>query len=499
MLQAAWEALQIVLSWPNVLYPIGGTLLSMAFAFVPGLSGVTLMALAIPWTFQWDPLHVMLFFGALVGGATFMGSVTAILFNIPGTAPNAATTLDGYPMALNGEARTAIACSAAASALGSTVGIVLLIALVPLLRPLILAVGPLELLLLATWGLATIAIVSRRSVLKGLIAAGMGLAIGFVGVDPRTAEDRYTFGIEFLRDGVPLVPAFLGLFALAEMIDLFVSGRRTIAGDGVDGRLGGSVKEGLLAVFRYPGVFLRSSLLGMSIGTIPGIGGTVAGFVAYGDAARRHPEGRFGSGDVRGVLASEAANDAKDGGALVPMLAFGVPGSEGTALLLTALALHGITPGRELIENQLSLAFVLIWSLFLANWLTSIIGLLVSPQLARFTVVPAQKLVPVITVILVLAAIAYRGSFEDLVVTVAFGVVGYAMKANGWPRVSFVIALVLATLFETNLYLTARLLELGRLEPLQRPVALGLFALMVFTFGMPWVRSLSARVRGVGP
>jgi putative tricarboxylic transport membrane protein len=180
------------------------------------------------------------------------------------------------------------------------------------------------------------------------------------------------------------------------------------------------------------------------------------------------------------------------------MLAFGVPGSEGTALLLTALVLHGVTPGRELIENQLPLVFVLIWSLFLSNWLTSIIGLAIAPQLARFTVVPAQTLVPVITVVLILAAIAYRGSFEDLVVTAAFGVAGYAMKANGWPRVSFVIALVLASLFETNLFLTARLLELGRLEPLERPVALGLVALMVFTFGRPWVRSLGARVKGVG-
>jgi putative tricarboxylic transport membrane protein len=359
--------------------------------------------------------------------------------------------------------------------------------------------GPLEFLLLAVWGLATIAVVTRGTVLKGLIAAGFGLALGFAGLDPRTAETRFTFALDYLSDGVPLVPAFLGLFALAEMIALFVSGRRTIAPDTVGAGLEGSVKEGLLAVFRYPGVFLRGSVIGTVIGMIPGLGGTVAGFVAYGDAARRDAEGRFGTGDIRGVLAPEAAIDAKDGGALVPMLAFGIPGSEGTALLLTVLLLHGITPGAALLETQLTLAFVLIWSLFVSNWLTSIIGLAVSPQLARLTVVPAQKLVPVILVVLVLAALTYRGSFDDLLLALGFGLIGYAMKTYGWPRVSFVIALVLAALFENNLHLTMRLLELGRLEPLERPVAVVLFALLVLTIGVPLVRWTRARAAGAGP
>ncbi len=488
MLEAAWQGLQIVLSWPNILYPVGGTLFAMVFAFLPGITGVTLMALAIPWTFAWDPLPTVLLFGALVGGSTFMGSVTAILFNIPGTAPNAATMLDGYPMARQGQARTAIACSAGASALGSTVGVVLLVALIPVLSGLLLAVGPAELLVLSLWGLSTIAFVNRRSSLKGLIAAGLGLSVGFVGLDPRTAEPRYTFGVEYLSEGVPIVPAFLGLFALAEMMDLFVSGRRTISGDEAGTSLGGGVKEGLLTVVRHPRVFLRSSILGMVIGTIPGVGGTVSGFIAYGETAREDPKGEFGRGDVRGVLAPEAANDAKDGGSLLPVLAFGIPGSEGTVLLLAALTLHGITPGRELLEGQLPLVFVLVWSLFLSNWLTSIVGLAASRQFARFTVVPAQILVPVITVLVIIAAMAARGSPGDLLLTVGFGVAGYGMKVHGWPRVSFVIALVLASLFETNLILTLRLLELGRLDLFERPVFLVLFLLLCLTLAWPFVR-----------
>ncbi len=487
MLESAWRALLIVLSWPNILYPVGGTLVAMVFSFIPGVGGVTLMALAIPWTFSWDPLATVLLFGALIGGGTFMGSITAILFNIPGTAPNAATMLDGHPMALRGEARTAIACSATASALGSSVGIVLLVALIPVVRSVLLAIGPAELLLLAVWGLATVALVSRRSLLKGLIAAGLGLAMGFVGLDPATAEPRYTFGIDQLRDGMPLIPVFLGLFALSEMIDLYVGGRRTIAPEGGGLSLAGSTWEGCVAVVRHAGLFLRSSVLGTIVGVIPGIGGTVASFVAYGHAVQSTPDGHFGEGDIRGVMAPEAANDAKDGGSLLPVLAFGIPGSEGTVLLLAALTIHGITPGRELLETQLTLVFVLIWSLFLSNWITSVLGLSVSGVFARLTLVPAQVLVPMITILVALAALAYRASFADLMITIGFGVFGWALKVRGWPRVAFVIAFVLASLFETNLLLTLRLVHLGRLHLLHRPILLGLLALLVLTFAWPLV------------
>jgi putative tricarboxylic transport membrane protein len=184
--QAAIDGLALVFSWPNILYPLGGSLLAMLFAAIPGISGVTLMALAIPLT-----------------------------LNIPGTAPNAATIMDGYPMARQGEAKTAIGCSAAASALGSTFGIVLLILMIPIMKTIILAVGPPEMLMLAVWGLTTIAAVSRGSMIKGLAAAGLGLMLAFVGVDPRTAEARYTFDWVYLRDGLSIVPVLLGVFPAA--------------------------------------------------------------------------------------------------------------------------------------------------------------------------------------------------------------------------------------------------------------------------------------------
>jgi TctA family transporter len=495
ILSSAWEGLLIVLAWPNIVYPIVGTLLAMVFAFLPGIGGTTLMALVIPWTFSWDPLATVLLFGALVGSGTFMGSVTSILFNIPGSAPNAATMLDGYPMAQRGEAEAAIACSATASALGSTIGIGILILLIPVLQSVLTAFGPPEFLVLAVWGLITIAVVSRGAMMRGLITAGLGLMLGFVGLDPRTGEQRFTMGFESLLDGVPVIPLFLGFFGLAEMMDLYMSGRQQISGAPAKTTSGDSRWAGVRAVLRNPGLLLSSSAIGTGIGMIPGIGGTVASFVAYGHAAQAHPDGRFGEGDVRGVLAPEAANDAKDGGSLLPVLAFGIPGSTGTVMLLTALTIHGIVPGPELLVNDLTLVFVLIWSLFVSNWLTSIVGLAGARRFARLTLVPTQVLIPFITLLVVLAAVAYRGSMADLLLTAVFGVVGYGFKTYGWPRVSFVIAFVLAGLFETNFHLTLQLRDLGRLDIWGRPVLLLLTGLLAATVCWPLVRRRFLRPR----
>lgn len=491
VLEAAWQGFALVFAWPNILYPVAGTLAAMVIALVPGLSGATLMALAIPITFEWDPLHVMLLFGALLGGATFMGSVTAILLGIPGTAPNAATLIDGQPMARRGEAKTALAASAAASALGSTFGIIVLIALIPAVTAIIPMIGPPEYLLLAVWGLLAIGTIIRGSVAKGLAAAGLGLMASFIGFDPRTAELRYTFGSLYLQDGLSIVPVFLGVFALAEVTDLMASGRVTVSGRTSVDELKGSVTDGIRAVFRSSRLFLRSSAIGTVVGMIPGLGGTVAAFVAYGEAVRTGGEGRFGDGDVRGVIAPEAANDAKDGGSLLPTLALGIPASAGSAVLLGVMALHGIRPGQELMTDGLPLAFVLIWSLFLSNWLTSVAGLSVVRPLARVTVVRTARLVPVVLVFATAGAFAWRGRVADVWLAYAFGGLGYLMKKHGWPRIAFVMALVLGPLFETNLRLSVSLQQLGRINAWTRPSVLLLLALILLTTVPTWARQRS--------
>jgi len=493
--QAAWEGLQLVVAWPNILYPVAGTLLAMIVSALPGISGVTLMALAIPFTVGWGRLEVMLLFGAFVGGATFMGSVTAILMNIPGKNSNAATTLDGYPMARRGHAKTAIGCSATASALGSSFGVLVLVFLIPVMRQAILHLGPAEFLMLVIWGLTTIAMLTRGSFVKGLAMAGVGFLVSFVGLDPRTAEVRFAFTSLYLRDGVPLIPVLLGIFAVTEMADLVISGRRTISGRGRVEELAGSLREGCLSVFKNAGLFLRSSIIGVVVGMIPGIGGTAASFVAYGHAAQTAGKdaGNFGKGDIRGVLAPEAANDAKDAGALIPTLAFGIPGGTGTAMLLAVLTLHGITPGRELMTTHLNLVFVLVWSLFLSNWMTSLLGLGGINLMTRVTVVRTGLLAPVIVALVAIGAFAFRGRIEDVLVAFLFGVAGYYLKKHGWPRVPFVIALVLGPFFESYVHITVRLHELGRIDFWTRPVTLVLLALTMLSLSLPYLRALPGK------
>jgi TctA family transporter len=249
------------------------------------------------------------------------------------------------------------------------------------------------------------------------------------------------------------------------------------------------------SVLRHFGLFLRSAFVGTLIGVIPGIGGTVASFVAYGQAVQTTGKNRenFGKGDIRGVLAPEAANDAKDAGALVPTLTFGVPGGEGTALLLVALILHGLIPGKELMTNQLNLVFVLIWSLFLSNWMTSIVGLAAVNQLARLTVIRTQLIAPLILGLATLGAFILNGRIQDVLVAFLFGFIGYYMKKYGWLRITLVIALVLGPLFETNFHITLRLHQLERINFWARPIVLVLLGLTTLSLALPYIQGWWSR------
>ncbi len=475
---------------PNFLIPILGTLIGMFFGILPGVSGITAMALLIPFTFSWDLIPTILLFGSIYGGGTYCGSITAILVNIPGTAPNAATCLDGYPMARNGQAKTALGASASASAVGAAFGVFVLIAMLPAMRATVLAFGPAEFFMLAVLGLAVIAVVSEGNMIKGLAAGGIGLLLAFAGRDPVTGALRFTFGTLYLHDGIRLIPLFLGIFAVTEMISLAASSRKTISGLERVEQLTGSLWEGVFSIFRHFGLFIRSSIMGTIIGMIPGIGGTVASFVAYGHAVQSARDtGQFGKGDIRGVIAPEACNDAKDGGSLVPVLAFGIPGSEGAALVMVAMILHGLIPGQELMTKNLHLAFLLIWALFLSNQLTSIIGVMLINQVVRATVIRTQLLVPFIFVLAVIGAYAERKALGDVLLTFIFGTVGYLMKKNAYPRVSLVIALILGELFEVNFRQAMRLYEFGRLNFFDRPIFLGLVLLTFLSLLYPFYRA----------
>ncbi|MEL7460770.1 MAG: tripartite tricarboxylate transporter permease, partial [Pseudomonadota bacterium] len=381
---AAVEGLSAVFSFPGILIPIAGTLIAMTTSFLPGIGSSSLIGIVLVATLTWDPVSVMLLFGALTGGATFMGSITAILFNIPGSTPSSAALLDGYPLGERGYPQTAIACAATASALGSLFGVVVLLTILPYIRPFLLAFGAFEMLLLGIWGLTTLVAVPNVSPIKGLAMCLLGFLVGMIGSDPISGDPRWTFGSFVLFQGLPLVSLMLGIFTFSELIgwarryDLQTPTLSKRAADD-------STWRGIVAVFRHWALSLRSAIIGTVVGIVPGVGGTVAGFVAYGQAVSttKDPDATFGKGDIRGLIAPESAIDSKDGGSLLPVISFGIPGSESGVILLLVFSIHGIVPGVNLLTEQLHLSYILIFALLFSNVLTSIIGVGLAPYLAR--------------------------------------------------------------------------------------------------------------------
>ena len=477
-----------VFSWPGILIPIAGTLLAMVTSFLPGVGSTSLAALLLVLTIGWDREPVLLLFGAITGGATFMGSITAILFNIPGGVSSTPTLLDGYPLGKNGYARTAIACAATASAVGSILGVILLLVVLPLVRPFLLEFGPLERLLVGIWGLMTIISVPTGSPMKASLMAALGLVVAMFGVDPASGMPRWNFGSLSLSGGFGLVPVLVGIFTFSELINWMRSIHLeqavpdTAAPDD-------SIRKGIRSVFKFPGLVLRSSMIGSLVGMIPGVGGTVAGFVAYGQSVQtaKGDKTQFGKGDIRGLIAPEAAVDAKDGGSLLPALAFGLPGSEAGVMLLAVFAVHGIVPGLPMLEGQLQLTFLLIVALLFSNILTSVLGIAATPWLARLKNLRIDRLALPCLIVSILALLQLESRLLDVYTAIGFGLVGYYWKVHGWPRVPFVIAFVLGSLIETNLVLTAQLMEFGRIVPHERIASVILFAMILGS--ILWLRT----------
>jgi putative tricarboxylic transport membrane protein len=392
-----------------------------------------------------------------------------------------------------------------ATALGASVGIAVLVGTIPVLRSVVLLFGPAEFFGLALLGLAVIAVVSAGSLARGLLAGVLGLLLGLHGFNPITGVSRYDLGLVYLQEGIPLLPVFIGMFAFAQAMTLLLHHQAVSEAEagGAPMALGSGLVTGVLSVFRHFGLFFRCSVLGTIVGAIPGPGGTVATFLAYGHARQTAKDtSLFGKGDIRGVIAPESANDAKDGGSLIPTLAFGVPGTISAGIILLALQFHGIRVGPELLGPNLATVFVLLTSLFLSNWITSLVGLATGRWLVRLTTVPTSIIGPAVLVLSFFGALANRGLFEDVIVMVISGLLGYVFMRRNIPVVPLVIALLLASVLENSL---SQLLQIGDGTPIllfTRPVSVGILILVVVTLLSPLQRNIFARRRatpeGVG-
>jgi len=470
-----------------------GVLVGLALGVIPGLGGLIGLSLLLPFTFNLDAYSAVAMLIGVGSVTTTSDTIPAVLFGVPGTVGSAATILDGHPMAKQGEAGRAFGAAFMASMVGGLFGALLLGLSVPILRPVMLAIGTPELLSFCVFGLSLVAVLSGSNAFKGLAAACFGLMLATVGEDSQAGVMRWTFDTIYLWDGVHIVPLALGLFAVPELADLAIS-RTSIAAE-AGSHLRTGQWDGVKDVFRHWFLVMRCSSIGSLLGSVPGIGSAVIDWIAYGHAARTEKGAAesFGKGDVRGVIASESSNNAKEGGALVPTIAFGVPGSASMALLLGAFAVHGIVPGPAMLGERLDVTYSMVWSVAIANILGAGICFLFANQLARLALVRAGILVPIVLAITYIGAFQGSNDWGDLYVLIGAGALGFLMKRLGWPRPPVILGFVLGAIVERYMFISVTLYGA---QWMLRPVVLVVLLLSLYGVGAPSIRRLISTRRG---
>lgn len=478
-----------VLTPGNLIVMVIGILIGIMIGALPGFQANMGMALLIPITYGMSPDTGILMLVSLFAAAIYGGSITAILFHTPGTTASAVTAIEGHVMAREGKAGTAIRIATWCSSIGGLVGAFCLLLVSPPLSMISLQFGPPEYFLLAVFGLTTIASIASGSLLvKGLLAGTIGFLLSTVGMDLDSGFPRYTFGFHFLDSGVTFVPAVIGLFALSQVLTMAEEqvgtvNRPMIAFDKKDWRFFLSWQEFKTIWPSIP----RSLAIGILIGVLPGAGADVASWVSYHEAKRfsKHPE-KFGKGAIDGIASAEVAKNTECGGALIPLLTLGIPGSTSAAVLLGALMMHGLVPGRELFTKYAEITYTIIVGFILANFLMAVIGMMVSRYIARLASINVGVLIPVIVTLCVVGTFALGNNIYDVWVMVVFGIVGYFMKKHGYHPAALVLGLILGPMAEKGFRQSVVLAKTSVWEYMfTRPISLVLLILMVLTIVIP--------------
>lgn len=432
-----------VLLEPAVLLAIlVGVGIGVIFGAIPGFSATMTIILFTPVTIPFDSATALIFLVSAYGGAVYAGSIPAILINTPGAPGSVVTCWDGYELTKAGRATFALSTSAFASGIAGIIAAVILLLIGPTIADIALQFGPVELFLLAVFALTIIPAAKGQSLLKGLLGGSLGLLIATVGSDPQLAQARATMGQSLLRSGIDFVVVLIGLFVFTEM--LFLASRNSIVNSDVDISDDiGQVKEGIVAVLKRPVAFLRGTFIGAFIGSLPGAGADVANFVSYNEAKRWASDPQsFGTGVIEGVIAADSSNNATQGGALIPTLAVGIPGSGSTAALLSAFAIHGLNPGPGLFQRSGPLVYGIILSLFLGNFLILVYGVGGARYFGKLSRVPTRFIIPVVVVLAVVGAFAVRNAYLDVWIMLLFGLAGVILVVANYPMVSVVIGVI---------------------------------------------------------
>ena len=477
MLDTLAAGLLLVFEWPAIGYLLLGVSIGIWFGAIPGLGGVIGLILLLPFTYEMEPVHAFALLLGMFAVTSTSDTIASVMLGIPGTAASQATILDGHPLARQGQASRAFGAAFTVSAFGGVFGAAVLAVSLPVILPVIFAFGSPELFVLGLLGLTMVGVLSGGSMLKGLTVALLGILLSTVGYADSDPIPRYYFGTDYLIDRLPLIPVVLGLFAIPELAELAtrnVSIARTPRAEG------GSLAAGVRDAFRHWWLATRCAAIGTYIGMLPGLGAAIVDWIAYGHAVQSaRDKSRFGHGDIRGVIAPEAANNATRGGSLIPTVVFGIPGSLGTAILLSVLLIVGLKPGPDMLTTELHVTFSMVWTLVIANIVAAILLMMWSRQVAKVAFLPGHLVVPGVILFVFMGAWLAGVSPGDWISCLIMGAVGIAMKRGGWPRPPLILALVLGGIMERRFQIS--ILAHDGLGWLQRPIVLVVLALVALS------------------
>ena len=475
MHNAVIDGLLLVIVWPAIGYLLLGVVIGMFFGAVPGLSGLVGLAILLPFTFGLGPGPAFAFLLGMYAVTTTADTLASVLLGVPGTAASQATILDGYPLAKQGQAARALGAAYTVSMIGGVLGAIFLALSLPLVKPLILSFAEAEFFALALLGLTMVGALSGKSIYKGMTSACVGLLLAMIGYAEFGGIPRFTANANYLMDGLPLVPVVLGLFALPEMIELTRRGESISQVEDA----GSGLMEGVKDAFRHWWLGLRCTAIGVYIGMLPGLGGSIVDWVAYGPAVQSSKDkSKFGKGDIRGVIAPESANNAMKGGALLPTIAFAIPGSAAMAILLGAFQIQGLEPGPKMLTEKLDVTFSLVWTLAIANIIGAALLLAWGKHVAKITFLPSFYIVPLVILFMFMGAWIGNSAIGDWISLLAFGLIGWLMKLGGWPRPPLVLGYILGKIMENGLQISVQTNGWGILT---RPITLIIFALIAIT------------------
>lgn len=472
----------IALQPVNIVYVFVGVLAGTVIGMLPGLGPISALALMIPMTYGMNPASGLILMAGVYYGAIFGGSTSSILLNAPGVAGTVATSFDGYPLAKQGKAGKALALAAYASFIGGTISVVGLMLIAPLLSRVAVAFGPAEYFALMVLGLTAVVSLSDKALVKGLIAAVIGMMVSIVGIDRQTGTERYTLGLLELLQGVDFLIVALGVFALAEVFVMLLRPDDTKR----EGENIGSLKLAWQEVRTIAAPIGRSSVLGFFVGVLPGAGATIASFLGYTMEKRLARDGdTFGKGNIKGVAAPEAANNAACSGSFVPLLVLGVPGSGTTAVLLGALMVMGVTPGPLMLAQRPDVFWGVVASMYLGNMFLLVLNLPLIPLLARILDLPRPMLLSLIVLFCMIGVYSLKFSVFDLWLLLIFGLIGLVMRLNGFPTAPLILAMILGDLMEENMRRALQISGGDWMTFLTKPISATLLAIAALSLLAP--------------